>query len=266
MPVLLAVLKIAAILVLAIVVLLVAAMLMPLGFAVEYRPGRIRVSAVYGPLRRTVWSRRAQRKAIRKKDNQPATGTTLSTEQQPLSAPVPPAAQAEERRRSPKPPQAPEGHSTPPASSVPLPPEPEEEQEVSSGAVVGRLERILELLTEDPKALATCVLGHLRWLQRHSWFKIQIRHLDVFWTVTGEDAAHTAIVYGAEMAALNTLLALVQQMIAIQSDRLWLEPDFTGTQRAERRISCTVSARAILMFHLLYRIWKDPLLQPVSQR
>ena len=80
-----------------------------------------------------------------------------------------------------------------------------------------------------------------------------------------EDASRTAVVYGAEMAAFNTALALVQQTVLLQSDRLWLEPDFLGNRRAERRISCTVSASAILMFHLLYRIWKDPLLQPVPQ-
>ncbi|MFR1266851.1 MAG: hypothetical protein ACLSCW_05415 [Gemmiger formicilis] len=56
--------------------------------------------------------------------------------------------------------------------------------------------------------------------------------LDIFWTVTADEASATAELFGAEMALANNLLALVQQYIRVQSDRLWLEPDFTG-ERAE---------------------------------
>ena len=47
--------------------------------------------------------------------------------------------------------------------------------------------------------------------------------------------------------------------------RTYYPPDFTGQRRQEREISFTVSACAALMFHLLYRIWKDPLLQPAPR-
>lgn len=236
MPVLLAVLKILAVLLVILVVLAVVALLLPLGFALEYRPDRFRVSAVYGPFRRTVWSHRMHR---------PKQGQIVDAlKETAAEAPAPPAAKEEV-----------------------VPPEPsqeEEEEELPSGAM-GRLERMILLLEDNPKALADCVLGHMRWLHRHSIFKMSIRHADVFWTVTCEDAAKTAIAYGAEMAALNTAIALVQQTVRLQSDRLWLEPDFTGNRRAERKIACTVSASAILMLHLLYRVWKDPLLQPQTQ-
>ena len=92
-----------------------------------------------------------------------------------------------------------------------------------------------------------------------------IRHADVYWTVTCEDAAATAIAYGAEMAALNTALALIQQTVRLQSDRLWLEPDFTGQSMTNVGLPARCRASAVLMLHLLYRIWKDPLLQPQEQ-
>lgn len=264
MPVLFAVLKVAAILLFIVAALLVAAMFVPLGFAIEYRPGRVQVWAVYGPLRRTVWSRQARPKPARKSNTQAPSDTPPAAHETPPATPPPPSPKTTDTQESKTLPPEPVVQHTVPGT---VPPKPtEEKEEASSGAVMGRLERILDLMTENPRALASCVLGHMRWLQRHSRFKIHIRHLNVFWTVTGEDAAQTAIAYGAEMAALNTLLALAQQTVRMQSDCLWLEPDFTGTRLAERRISCTVSARAILMFHLLYRIWKDPLLQPASQR
>ena len=54
MVVLLAALKILAVLILLVVLLVVVALLLPLGFSVAYRPGHLRVDAVYGPLHRTV--------------------------------------------------------------------------------------------------------------------------------------------------------------------------------------------------------------------
>lgn len=142
--------------------------------------------------------------------------------------------------------------------------EEEETPQIPAGAI-GRMERVLTLLEDDPQALLHCAWEHMRWLDRHSFFKVRVRHLNVFWTVTCEDASRTAIAYGAALSALNAALAAAQQMLHLQSDRLCLEPDFTGQRRQEREISFTVSACAALMFHLLYRIWKDPLLQPAPR-
>ena len=246
MPVLLLALKILAGLLLAILLLLVAALLLPLGIAVEYRPGRIEIAAVCGPVRRSLRSYRAPAAkpgAQKKQEAQPTAPTPGTPETN-----APPGAE-----------------ETPQAE--PLKPAPPEEPEHTApveetGQKGGKLERVLTLLEEDPAAVAACLWRHVRWLGRHSPFKMRVRHLYVFWTVTCEDAAATAVAFGAEMAALNTALAAVQQAIPLQSDRLWLEPDFTGMRRAERRISGTVQARAILMLHLLYRVWNDPLLQP----
>ena len=73
MPVLLAILKILAVLLLILAAILITALLLPLGFSVEYKPGKFRLSAVYGPFRRTLWAYRAKAK------KQSAVSETLST-------------------------------------------------------------------------------------------------------------------------------------------------------------------------------------------
>lgn len=249
MPVLLLALKILAGLLLAVLVLLAAALLLPLGIAVEYRPGRIEIAAVCGPVRRSLRTYRpsAAKPGSRKKEEAQQTAPAPET----AGANAPPGA-----GESPQP----EPHEPPPEEEPePITPAAPEEE---AGQKDGKLERILTLLEEDPAAVAACLWRHVRWLGRHSPFKMQVRRLHVFWTVTCEDAAATAIAFGAAMTALNTALAAVQQVIPLQSDGLWLEPDFTGERRAQRRISGIVQARAILMLHLLYRVWNDPLLQP----
>lgn len=240
-------------------VLLAVALLLPLGFSVAYRRGRVRIQAVYGPLHRTLWSFRVRRPAAR----------PIREKAQPPQPPAPPAA-------GPAPAQSPpETAASPPAAAPDTPQASPPEEETPAGeeenaqipaGAAGRLEQVLTLLEEDPRALLQCAWAHMRWLDRHSFFKVWVRHLNVFWTVTCEDAAQTAIVYGAALPALNALLAAARQKLHLQSDRLWLEPDFTGQRREEREISFTVSARAVLMLHLLYRIWKDPLLQPKAQQ
>ena len=245
MPVLLLALKILAGLLLAVLVLLAAALLLPLGIAVEYRPGRIEIAAVCGPVRRSLRTYRtpAAKPGGQKKPEPPGAAPAPET----TETSVPPGA----------------GERPQPAPPEPPPEEPEHAApEEETGQKDGKLERILTLLEEDPAAVAACLWRHARWLGRHSPFKMQVRRLHVFWTVTCEDAAATAIAFGAAMTALNTALAAVQQAIPLQSDGLWLEPDFTGERRAQRRISGIVQARAILMLHLLYRVWNDPLLQP----
>ena len=124
----------------------------------------------------------------------------------------------------------------------------------------------MQLLSDDPMAFAKCMLGHTGWLGRRLLRTVRVQHLDVFWTVTADEASTTAELYGAEMAALNNLLAFLQQYIRLQSDRLWLEPDFTGERTGERNISFRVSTGTgvllWLLLRLLWRLWKDPQLQP----
>ena len=86
------------------------------------------------------------------------------------------------------------------------------------------------------------------WPQRAKWLRrVRVCHLKVFWTVTGADAADTAISYGAYMAACNTALAVARDHLTIQSDLLRLEPDFTGEQKEKRSISCQILSRTYII-------------------
>ena len=110
------------------------------------------------------------------------------------------------------------------------------------------------------------MFGHLRWVGRFLARHIKVQHLTVFWTVTGEDAAQTAELYGAAIAAANNLLAFLQQVVCLQCDHLQLEPDFAGQRRGERHISGRLHTRPFLLLwlliRLLFRLGKDPQLQP----
>lgn len=266
---------------LTILLLLVVALLLPLGIQAAYRPGEAFAKAFYGPLKFTLWPRggtqgtqsKAKSKPTQKSPEKPDTSpppTVIKTvegekasvtvkvepDKSALPAPAPrPAATAAQAEAKTTPASAPE--ETPPA------------QNSKGGLPFGisdHIDAAMQLLSDDPMAFAKCMLGHTGWLGRRLLRTVRVQHLDVFWTVTADEASTTAELYGAEMAALNNLLAFLQQYIRLQSDRLWLEPDFTGERTGERNISFRVSTGTgvLLWFllRLLWRLWKDPQLQP----
>ena len=266
---------------LTILLLLVVALLLPLGIQAAYRPGEAFAKAFYGPLKFTLWPRggtqgtqsKAKSKPTQKSPEKPDTSpppTVIKTvegekasvtvkvepDKSALPAPAPrPAATAAQAEAKTTPASAPE--ETPPA------------QNSKGGLPFGisdHIDAAMQLLSDDPMAFAKCMLGHTGWLGRRLLRTVRVQHLDVFWTVTADEASTTAELYGAEMAALNNLLAFLQQYIRLQSDRLWLEPDFTGERTGERNISFRVSigTGVLLWFllRLLWRLWKDPQLQP----
>ena len=266
---------------LAILLLLVVALLLPLGIQAAYRPGEAFAKAFYGPLKFTLWPRggtqgaqsKAKSKPTQKSPEKPDTSpppTVIKTvegekasvtikvepDKSALPAPTPrPAATAAQAEAKTTPASAPE--ETPPA------------QNSKGGLPFGisdHIDAAMQLLSDDPMAFAKCMLGHTGWLGRRLLRTVRVQHLDVFWTVTADEASTTAELYGAEMAALNNLLAFLQQYIRLQSDRLWLEPDFTGERTGERNISFRVSTGTgvllWLLLRLLWRLWKDPQLQP----
>ncbi len=266
---------------LAILLLLVVALLLPLGIQAAYRPGEAFAKAFYGPLKFTLWPRggtqgaqsKAKSKPTQKSPEKPDTSpppTVIKTvegekasvtikvepDKSALPAPAPrPAATAAQAEAKTTPASAPE--ETPPA------------QDSKGGLPFGisdHIDAAMQLLSDDPMAFAKCMLGHTGWLGRRLLRTVRVQHLDVFWTVTAGEASTTAELYGAEMAALNNLLAFLQQYIRLQSDRLWLEPDFTGERTGERNISFRVSIGTgvllWLLLRLLWRLWKDPQLQP----
>lgn len=266
---------------LAILLLLVVALLLPLGIQAAYRPGEAFAKAFYGPLKFALWPRggtqgtqsKAKSKPTQKlpeKPDTPPPPTVIKTvegekasvtikvepDKSALPAPAPrPAATAAQAEAKTTPASAPE--ETPPA------------QDSKGGLPFGisdHIDAAMQLLSDDPMAFAKCMLGHTGWLGRRLLRTVRVQHLDVLWTVTADEASTTAELYGAEMAALNNLLAFLQQYIRLQSDRLWLEPDFTGERTGERSISFRVSIGTgvllWLLLRLLWRLWKDPQLQP----
>lgn len=266
---------------LAILLLLVVALLLPLGIQAAYRPGEAFAKAFYGPLKFTLWPRggtqgaqsKAKSKPTQKSPEKPDTSpppTVIKTvegekasvtikvepDKSALPAPAPrPAATAAQAEAKTTPASAPE--ETPPAQ--------DSKGDLPFG-ISDHIDAAMQLLSDDPMAFAKCMLGHTGWLGRRLLRTVRVQHLDVFWTVTADEAGTTAELYGAEMAALNNLLAFLQQYIRLQSDRLWLEPDFTGERTGERNISFRVSIGTgvllWLLLRLLWRLWKDPQLQP----
>lgn len=266
---------------LAILLLLVVALLLPLGIQAAYRPGEAFAKAFYGPLKFNLWPRggtqgaqsKAKSKPTQKSPEKPDISTPptviktvegekasvtvkVEPDKSALPAPAPrPAATAAQAEAKTTPASAPE--ETPPA------------QNSKGGLPFGisdHIDAAMQLLSDDPMAFAKCMLEHTSWLGRRLLRTVRVQHLDVFWTVTADEASTTAELYGAEMAALNNLLAFLQQYIRLQSDRLWLEPDFTGERTGERNISFRVSIGTgvllWLLLRLLWRLWKDPQLQP----
>ena len=266
---------------LAILLLLVVALLLPLGIQAAYRPGEAFAKAFYGPLKFTLWPRggtqgaqsKAKSKPTQKSPEKPDTSpppTVIKTvegekasvtikvepDKSALPAPAPrPAATAAQA----------EANTTPASAPEETPPAQDSKGDLPFG-ISDHIDAAMQLLSDDLMAFAKCMLGHTGWLGRRLLRTVRVQHLDVFWTVTADEAGTTAELYGAEMAALNNLLAFLQQYIRLQSDRLWLEPDFTGERTGERNISFRVSIGTgvllWLLLRLLWRLWKDPQLQP----
>ena len=263
---------------LAVLLLLLVALLIPLGVRFAYCPGSVRVTACYGPLHFTLWPRKGQPKALKKPASAAPPGQTVRKtadgEQASVTVEVKPdkpaAKPAQTVARQPAAQGKPEAPK--PAGSVPAESADAEGSAKKSGLPFGisaRIDAAMQLLSNDPMAFTRCMLGHTDWLGRHLLRSVRVSGLDIFWTVTADEASATAELFGAEMALANNLLALVQQYIRVQSDRLWLEPDFTGERAGERIVSFRLtSCAAVLLWlaiRLLHRLWKDPQLQPAAK-
>lgn len=263
---------------LAVLLLLLVALLIPLGVRFVYCPGSVRATACYGPLHFTLWPRKGQPEALKKPASAAPPGQTVRKtvdgEQASVTVEVKPdkpaAKSAQTVDRQPAAQGKPEAPK--PADSVPAESADAEGSAKKSGLPFGisaHIDAAMQLLSNDPMAFARCMLGHTGWLGCHLLRSVRMSGLDIFWTVTADEASATAELFGAEMALANNLLALVQQYIRVQSDRLWLEPDFTGERAGERIVSFRLTSCAAvllwLVIRLLYRLWKDPQLQPAAK-
>lgn len=256
LAVVLMVLKIIGMILLALLLLLLLALLLPAGIHFRWSHiGGLRLQLCYGPLHFTLYPRKADEeekkaepKAETKQGNTPKTEPTSAAPPKP----TPPPAKAElpaqltmEKQMEPtvaKPAKAPET-SPQPEQAVPKPkaksapaaetpaaePQPEED--------TGLVDRIKAAVRADPVGYVRHLFSVLRASVGPLLRGFRVSKLNVIWTITGETAAETAILYGQTLTTLNTILAIAQDHIKIQADQLWLEADYTGSAKQQRVVS-----------------------------
>ena len=99
------------------------------------------------------------------------------------------------------------------------------------------MDRIKAAVRADPGGYVRHLFSVLRASVGPLLRGFRVSKLNVIWTITGETAAETAILYGQTLTTLNTILAIAQDHIKIQADQLWLEADYTGSAKQQRVVS-----------------------------
>lgn len=268
LAVVLMVLKIIGMILLALLLLLLLALLLPAGIHFRWSHiGGLRLQLCYGPLHFTLYPRKADEeekkaepKAETKQGNTPKTEPTSAAPPKPTpppakapeepqkAEPAPPAEKEQGKQKtpetSPQPEQAvpkPKAKSAPasqpgaaaahaPAAETPaVEPQPEED--------TGLVDRIKAAVRADPVGYVRHLFSVLRASVGPLLRGFRVSKLNVIWTITGETAAETAILYGQTLTTLNTILAIAQDHIKIQADQLWLEADYTGSAKQQRVVS-----------------------------
>lgn len=256
LAVVLMLLKIIGMILLALLLLLLLALLLPAGIHFRWSHiGGLRLQLCYGPLHFTLYPRKADEeekkaepKAETKQGNTPKTEPTSAAPSKPTPPPAKadlPAQPTMEKQTEPteaKPAKAPET-SPQPEQAVPKPkvksapaaetpaaePQPEED--------TGLVDRIKAAIRADPVGYVRHLFSVLRTSVGPLLRGFRVSKLNVIWTITGETAAETAILYGQTLTTLNTILAIAQDHIKIQADQLWLEADYTGSAKQQRVVS-----------------------------
>ena len=264
LAVVLMVLKIIGMILLALLLLLLLALLLPAGIHFRWSHiGGLRLQLCYGPLHFTLYPRKAdkeEKKAETKQGNTPKTEPASAAPPKPTpppakapeepqkAEPAPPAEKEQGKPKapetSPQPEQAapkPKAKSAPasqpgaaaahaPAAETPAAePQPEED--------TGLVDRIKAAVRADPVGYVRHLFSVLRASVGPLLRGFRVSKLNVIWTITGETAAETAILYGQTLTILNTILAIAQDHIKIQADQLWLEADYTGSAKQQRVVS-----------------------------
>lgn len=252
LEVVLMVLKIIGMILLALLLLLLLALLLPAGIHFRWSHiGGLRLQLCYGPLHFTLYPRKAdeeEKKAETKQGNTPKTEPTSAAPPKPTpppakapeepqkAEPAPPAEKEQGKPKapetSPQPEQAvpkPKAKSAPAAETPAAEPQPEED--------TGLVDRIKAAVRADPVGYVRHLFSVLRASAGPLLRGFRVSKLNVIWTITGETAAETAILYGQTLTTLNTILAIAQDHIKIQADQLWLEADYTGSAKQQRVVS-----------------------------
>lgn len=223
-------LKIIGMILLALLLLLLLALLLPAGIHFRWSHiGGLRLQLCYGPLHFTLYPRKADEekkkaepKAETKQGNTPKTEPTSAAPPKP----TPPPAKAKSAPAS----QPGTAAAHAPAAETPAAePQPEED--------TGLVDRIKAAVRADPVGYVRHLFSVLRASVGPLLRGFRVSKLNVIWTITGETAAETAILYGQTLTTLNTILAIAQDHIKIQADQLWLEADYTGSAKQQRVVS-----------------------------
>lgn len=294
LAVVLMVLKIIGMILLALLLLLLLALLLPAGIHFRWsHTGGLRLQLCYGPLHFTLYPRKADEeekkaepKAETKQGNTPKTEPTSAAPPKPTpppakapeepqkAEPAPPAEKEQGKPKapetSPQPEQAvpkPKAKSAPvsqpgaaaahaPAAETPAAePQPEED--------TGLVDRIKAAVRADPVGYVRHLFSVLRASVGPLLRGFRVSKLNVIWTITGETAAETAILYGQTLTTLNTILAIAQDHIKIQADQLRLEADYTGSAKQQRVVSFKLLLCPLLALVTVVRfVWHDPQLLP----
>ena len=303
LAVVLMVLKIIGMILLALLLILLLALLLPAVIHFRWSHiGGLRLQLCYGPLHFTLYPRKADEeekkaepKAETKQGNTPKTEPTSAappkptpppakaelpaqptmekqtepTEAKPAKAPEEPqkeepAPPAEKEQGKPKAKSAPASQPgaaaahAPAAETPAAEPQPEED--------TGLVDRIKAAVRADPVGYVRHLFSVLRASVGPLLRGFRVSKLNVIWTITGETAAETAILYGQTLTTLNTILAIAQDHIKIQADQLRLEADYTGSAKQQRVVSlklllCPLLA-LVTVVRFVWRAWHDPQLLP----
>lgn len=230
LAVVLMVLKIIGMILLALLLLLLLALLLPAVIHFRWSHiGGLRLQLCYGPLHFTLYPRKAdeeEKKAEPKAETKQ--GNTPKTEPTSAAPPKPTPPPAKARSAPASQPGAAAAHA--PAAETPAAePQPEED--------TGLVDRIRAAVRADPVGYVRHLFSVLRASVGPLLRGFRVSKLNVIWTITGETAAETAILYGQTLTTLNTILAIAQDHIKIQADQLWLEADYTGSAKQQRVVS-----------------------------
>lgn len=285
LAVVLMVLKIIGMILLALLLLLLLALLLPAGIHFRWSHiGGLRLQLCYGPLHFILYPRKADEeekkaepKAETKQGNTPKTEPTSAAPPKPTpppakapeepqkAEPAPPAEKEQGKAKAPETSPQPEqavpkskAKSAPAAETPAAEPQPEED--------TGLVDRIKAAVRADPVGYVRHLFSVLRASVGPLLRGFRVSKLNVIWTITGETAAETAILYGQTLTTLNTILAIAQDHIKIQADQLWLEADYTGSAKQQRVVSlklllCPLLA-LVTVVCFVWHAWHDPQLLP----
>lgn len=237
------------ILILLLVVLLAVVLLLlaPVGLTIRWTPSSgVAVGAYAGPLHHTLYPRQHRKKRRRKEKTNKQKPVREKAEkavaQPPAAVEKASAAQATPAAKAPE--TTPPPSTAEPETEPPLPPMEGEPEELTPGEQDALL------------GAARIFFGTLAPHRQRLLKGVQVHKLRVFWSVTGEDAADTAVSYGRWIAVSNNLLALARQYLTIRAESLRLEPDFTGQMAGKRILSCQILTRPYIILLILFDLMR----------